>query len=142
MSINDVVGIFNKTLQKTDAWLKDLKEELDWQDTHKAYLALRAVLHVLRDRLTIEEATDLAAQLPMLVRGFYFEGWDPSGKPLKERHQEEFLAHVKTYFSKDDRVIPEKVVRAVFRVLSKHITKGEIDDIKNSLPAEVSVLWS
>lgn len=45
-------------------------EELDWQDRHAAYLALRATLHALRDRLTVEEVAELGAQLPMLIRGF------------------------------------------------------------------------
>lgn len=69
--------IFGNTLQKTHLWLDDLMAELGWQDRHKAYLALRAVLHTLRDRLTVEEAAHLGAQLPMLIRGFYYEGWDP-----------------------------------------------------------------
>lgn len=142
MGTNDILEIFNKTLQKTDMWLTDLMKELKWQDSHKAYLALRAVLHTLRNRLTVEEAAQLAAQLPMLVRGFYFEGWDPTGKPVRERHQEEFLSHVKNYFKNDERVIPEQVVRAVFRLLGRHISKGEVEDIKHTLPAEVRVLWS
>jgi len=136
------VEIFNKTLLKTRGWLKDLMEELDWEEPHKAYLALRAVLHVLRDRLTIEEAAQLAAQLPMLIRGFYYEGWDPSGKPLKERHQEEFLSHVKSYFKNDEKIEPERVVRAVFKVLSKHISQGEIEDVKQTLPGKLRILWS
>jgi uncharacterized protein (DUF2267 family) len=114
---------------------------LDWQDEHKAYLALRSVLHALRDRLTVEEAAQLGAQLPMLVRGFYYEGWDPTGKPVKERHQEQFLAHVKQDFRNDERVLPEKLVRAVFTLLSHHISGGEIKDVKHTLPAELRSLW-
>lgn len=133
--------IFHNTIQKTHAWLKDLMAELGWDDEHRAYLALRAVLHALRDRLTVEEAVQLAAQLPMLVRGFYYEGWTLGGKPVKERHQEEFLAHVKSCFKYDDRVVPEEVVRAVFKVLSNHISQGEIGDIKQILPGELRVLW-
>lgn len=133
--------IFNQTLQKTHTWLKNLAEELDWEDENKAYLALRAVLQALRDRLTVEEAVQLGAQLPMLIRGFYYEGWHPAGKPLKERHQEAFLAHVKDVFKNDERVNPERVVRAVFKVLSRRVAKGEIDDIKQVLPKELASLW-
>ena len=80
--------------------------ELDWEDKpHKAYMALRTVLHALRDRLTVEEAIQLGAQLPMLIRGFYYEGWNLKGKPHKERHKEDFLDHIKKAFKDDVTVI-------------------------------------
>jgi uncharacterized protein (DUF2267 family) len=69
-------------------------EVLGWPNRHKAYLALRATLHALRDRLTVEEVAQLGAQLPTLIRGFYYEGWDPTGKPLRVRHKEQFLARL------------------------------------------------
>jgi uncharacterized protein (DUF2267 family) len=133
---------FDTTLQKTHIWLNDLGEELDWQDRHGAYLALRAVLHALRDHLTLEEAVQLGAQLPMLIRGFYYEGWTLTGKPVKERHKEEFLAHIKSHFRGDERVDPERVARAVFKVLSRRITEGEIEDVKHLLPSALRSLWS
>jgi len=77
----------------------------------------------------------------MLVRGFYYEGWHPHGKPVKERHKEEFLAHVAAAFREDPDVDPERVVQAVFRVLSKHVTGGEVESVKRSLPTEIRSLW-
>jgi uncharacterized protein (DUF2267 family) len=109
--------------------------------SYRAYHALRAVLHALRDRLTVEQAAALAAQLPMLVRGFYYEGWHPHGKPVKERHKEEFLAHIADAFRDDPDVDPEQVTRAVFDVLAKHVTAGEIESVKQGLPAELRSLW-
>ena len=140
--MNDpVIEIFGKTLEKTHIWLLDLMRELGWEDEHKAYTALRSVLHALRDRLSVAEAAHLAAQLPMLVRGCYYEGWNPSGKPVKERHQDEFLAHVKSAFRNSEGIDAEKVARAVFNVLARHISDGEIDDVKNILPEELRRLW-
>jgi uncharacterized protein (DUF2267 family) len=137
----NVNRIFNKTLEKTHIWLRDLMQELDWEDEHKAYSALRVVLQTLRDRLTVEETAQLSAQLPMLVRGFYFEGWDPSGKPVRERHQSDFLARISSYFKDDELVIPERIARAVFKVLAKHITEGEIRDVQRVIPGELRMLW-
>jgi len=99
------------------------------------------VLHALRDRLTVEEAVHLGAQLPMLVRGFYFEGWTLKGKPHKERHKEDFLAHVKEAFKDNVTVNPQQVVRAVFKVLAKYTSAGEIGDVKHILPKALRELW-
>jgi uncharacterized protein (DUF2267 family) len=133
---------FDSTIQKTNVWLHELMERLGLLDRHRAYLALRAVLHALRDRLPVEEAADLGAQLPLLVRGLYYEEWHPHGKPLKERKKEEFLAHIARAFQDGSQVNPERVARAVFQVLARHVTPGEIEDIKNSLPADIRALWS
>ena len=135
------LDVFDRTIHKTNNWLNELMEILGWHDRHKAYLALRVTLHALRDRLTVEEGAQLGAQLPMLIRGFYYEGWDPTGKPLKERSKEEFLARIEEYFSSDDPVDPKQVARAVFTVLSNRVTEGEIEDVKHVLPAEIEDLW-
>jgi len=139
---NDISEIFDASLQKTQVWFNDLMEELNWEKhPQRAYLALRTVLHALRDRLTVEEAVQLSAQLPMLIRGFYFDGWNLKGKPRKERHKQEFLAHIDNAFKHDATVKPERIARAVFKVLAKHVSSGEIDDVKHIMPKELQDLW-
>lgn len=134
--------VFDGTLQKTQVWLNDLTFELGWEGKpEKTYFALRIVLHALRDRLTIEEAVQLGAQLPMLIRGLYYEGWTLKGKPHKERHKEDFLAHITDAFKDDATAKPESIARAVFKVLARHTSKGEIEDVKNSLPKALRELW-
>jgi uncharacterized protein (DUF2267 family) len=134
--------VFDGTIQKSHVWLGDVIGELEWQhQPRKAYLALRSVLHALRDRLTIDEAVQLGAQLPMLIRGLYYEGWTLSGKPHKERHEQVFYDHVKKAFRADAAVNPEKVVRAVFKVIARHTSAGEIEDVKHILPKRLQQLW-
>jgi uncharacterized protein (DUF2267 family) len=135
------LDVFDTTLHKTNIWLNDLMQVLGWPDRHKAYLALRTTLHALRDRLTLEEVAQLSAQFPMLIRGFYYEGWDPTGKPLRVRHKEQFLARIEQEFRGDDHLDSERVARAVFTVLAKRVTEGEIEDVKHVLPAEIRELW-
>jgi uncharacterized protein (DUF2267 family) len=129
---------FDSTVHKTNRWLNELMEILEWRDKHKAYMAMKAALHALRDRLTVDEAAQLGAQLPMLMRGFYYEGWDPSNKPLKERHREQFYALVARELDAYDS---RQVVTAVFTLLANRISEGEIEDVKQVLPSELRELW-
>jgi uncharacterized protein (DUF2267 family) len=135
------LDVFDSTLHKTNRWLNDIMYVLDGPDRHDAYLALRAVLHALRDRLTVDEVAQLAAQFPMLVRGFYYEGWDPSHKPLRERHREQFLARIGHELRDVERLDPESVARAVFTVLAMRVSEGEIDDVKHVVPTPIRELW-
>ena len=132
---------FDAAVHKTNEWMRDLMGMLDWEDRNRAYLALRAVLHALRDRLTIEEAVDLAAQLPMLVRGFYYEGWQPAHVPVHCRTAEDFLQHVRDGYPGNDWVDVEQITRAVFRLLATHISSGEIEDVLRCLPERLRDLW-
>jgi uncharacterized protein (DUF2267 family) len=105
--------VFDTTVHTTPIWLKDLMQELGWEARSKASLGLRTTLHALRDRLTMEEAAQVAAQLPMLMCGLYDEGWDPTGKPQKVRHTEAFLTPVRGQCKHDPRVDAAQVARAV-----------------------------
>ena len=135
------LAVFDTTLQETNGWLRAIMEELDWDDRQRAYEALRGTLHALRDHLILEEVAQLAAQLPVLIRGFYYEGWDPTGKPLKERHLEQFLARITEEFRGGDPIDPERAARAVFTVLAMRVTEGEIEDVRHILPHEIRELW-
>ena len=132
---------FDETIHLTNTWLKELMEELGWEERHRAYRGLRATLHALRDRLSVEAAAHLASQLPMLVRGFYYEGWAPGRGIVRDKTAEDFVAHVEQAFSQDPDQNPERIVRAVFDLLSRHVSAGEIDDIKSNLPEPIRALW-
>jgi uncharacterized protein (DUF2267 family) len=135
------LDVFDTTIQKTNLWLKDLMWELGWEDRHQAYEGLRVTLQTLRDRLTSEEAAQLGAQLPLLLRGTYYEGWHPTGHPTKERHLTAFLVPIRAHFHNDPRVDAEALARAVFKVLANYVSVGEIQDILHALPKELQDLW-
>ena len=135
------ISAFQSTLQTTADWLQELNEELGRDDPQQAYRMLRAVLMALRDRMTVEEATDLGSQLPMLIRGFYYEGWNPSKTPTAERDRQSFLNRVAGNLMPNVDGDPEQVVRAVFKVIQNHVTAGEIQDVKSNLPSDVQTLW-
>ena len=133
--------VFDTTLQKTNLWLHEVAEDMEWDNRHKAYQALRGVLQTLRDHLPVNEAVHLGSQLPMLVRGFYYEGWKPSGKPVKDHSAEGFLSAVAERFPKDPEIDAERVVRTVFSLLADHMPGGEIDSVVAVLPKQLRQFW-
>jgi uncharacterized protein (DUF2267 family) len=135
------LDVFDDTVHKTNSWLKEIAQELG-ADRHRAYQSLRAVLQTLRDRLPVDEAAQLGDQLPMLVRGIYYEAWHhPAGKPERIRSRDDFLEQVGTHFGMTPPVDPEDAARAVFQALENHVTPGEIRDVIASLPKDIRSLW-
>lgn len=135
------VSVFNKTEQKTMHWINGIAANMGSTDTQRSYKILRAVLHATRDRLIPDEAVQLGAQLPMLVRGFYYEGWHPHDKPKRYRHKSEFLAEVKKDVPDLDSVQLERAVTAVFETLESEMPGGELEQVRHALPAELRELW-
>jgi uncharacterized protein (DUF2267 family) len=132
--------VFDKTLQTTNIWLDDLMAD-QGPDRQLAWHVLGAVLHTLRDRLPIELAAHLSAQLPLLVRGAYYDRYDPSRQPTHSRSLDEFLEPVKAELSSTRPVDAKEAVRSVFRVLSHYIDPGEVRKVREGLPLEVQALW-
>jgi putative NADPH-quinone reductase/uncharacterized protein (DUF2267 family) len=124
-------------------WLRDVNRAMGGWMTHDyALQALRSALHPLRDHLTVEQSAHLSAQLPMFVRGIYYEEWVPARVPLRDRDEEHLLNSVVQYFhGKAKTPNPKEVLRAVFGVLHAHITTGESQKIYNALPSGMRKYW-
>lgn len=130
---------FNRTVDKTNRVLREIEEAHGWSAEHRnrSYAALRAVLHALRDRLSVEESAHLAAQLPLLIRGLYYEGWRPGVVPVKV-NREEFLDRVSSGVDFEFQENTEDLVKTVLQALRKHITDGEWEDVKSSMPRDLA----
>ena len=109
-------------------------------DRQHAYVALRATLRALRDRLNPDEALHLGAQLPTLIRGIYYEGWRIVDTPFRVRTLDEFIGVI-TAESGDFGIDHEAGARAVFKVLADRVSPGEVEDVKNNLPRALLDLW-
>ena len=143
MSQHTTVSSINQSVQKAQEWLKLLKEDGQFASEEQAYSALRAVLHSLRDRLTVDEATDLASQLPMVVRGFYYEGWKPSLAPnADEKTLQDFYASVKESLKGNETIDPEHASMAVVRLLKTELTPGLSEHARKMLPKDMQQLWA
>lgn len=134
------IAAFTQAAQQAQQWVNELAEDLDWEE-RRAYRLLRCVLHAVRDWLPHQEMVDLSAQLPSLIRGIYFEGWKPLDTPVADRKKEDFIARVQDSFSDDRLNDPDAAVRAVFRLLHRHVSRGEIVQVRNSMKKSLHDLW-
>lgn len=139
MSANGL-EVFDKTLETTHVWLKEIMADLG-PDKQVAWKVLSTVLHKLRDRLSINLAAHLGAQLPLLIRGVYYDQFEPSKMPSECRSRDDFVQEVTEWLSDTRPVDPEDAIRSVFRVLSRHISQGQVDHVKQALSKHVRQMW-
>lgn len=132
--------VFDKTLQTTNIWLEEIGEEIG-PDRQRCYHALCAVLHTLRDYLPIEASAHFAAQMPILVKGIYFHAWRPRHSAQHGRKLEDFLYEVQERLLQIRPLGAEEACRAVFRVLNRHISPGELEKIISTLPRDIRRIW-
>lgn len=138
---NTGLPVFDETIHATNTWLHEIAARLGWDDRHRAYRLLRVALHTLRDRLPVTSAAKLAAQLPMLMRGIFYEGWRPAAVPKKIRSLDEFLAETRAAFSAEPDFDAEAAFREVIAVMRMHISEGEMEDVRRAMPAAIKRLW-
>lgn len=132
---------FETHIKETYFWLNEIAKKTGTPDrTDWAFNALKSVLHTIRDRTTLEEVFHLSAQLPLFIRGVYFEGYKPGNKPDK-MNADEFIWQIRDHMSPDDNVEPEKIFRVVLEVLYKHVSTGELTDIRGTMPKDIQVMW-
>lgn len=133
--------VIDHTVQLTHEWINELRERLDWSSRRDALRLLRVTLTQIRDHISPAEAAQLSAQLPLLLRGMFFEGWS-AHTPDRDRSAEDFVAKIEDQVGGvQDWRGPEDIV-AVFRVLDARISRGEIADVKANLPRRIRDLWS
>ncbi|CAN7640430.1 DUF2267 domain-containing protein [Pararhizobium sp. LjRoot235] len=133
------LDVFEKTLQTTNIWLDEITAALG-PDRRVAWKVLSVVLHKLRDRLPAALSAHLSAELPLLVRGVYYDQFEPDKLPMRWDY-DEFVSEVSKWLSDTRPVDPDLAIQAVFRVLSRHLPRGQIDKVQNALPEGLRSVW-
>ncbi len=134
------VDAIDRSVEKAHIWLNDLAKELATEDGHHAYRVLRAFLHALRDHLPVDEAAALAAQLPIFVRGVFYEGWDPSHTPEHARDLDSFLQRIANEAGLAGETEASFAATAAGRVLRRHVSVGEAESVLHELPRHLREL--
>ena len=140
MSTNGL-DVFDKTIQTTNIWLDEVMADIG-PDRQVAWKGLSVVLRKLRDRLPVELSAHLGAQLPLLVRGAYYDQFEPAKQPTRCDTIDEFCAEVGEWLRDTRPVDPDLAVRSVFAVLSRHLPEGQITKVQEALPKNIRQAWT
>lgn len=129
---------FARADRTAQEWLDAVAAQLDTEDRHFAYRVLRAWLRTVRDRLTVEAASHFAAQLPMLLRGLFFDGWNPSRVPVKYDAEQFLIAVAKE--AKVSPAVARRAAAAVTVALAGRCSPGQLDHLLAQLPGPLREL--
>jgi uncharacterized protein (DUF2267 family) len=132
---------FDDAASAAQSWLSGAMEELGWHDRRKAYRACLAILHAVRDYLPLDEAVYLGSQLPPVLRGFYYDGWHPLGRPFALSDRAEFIERVESAVRRDPAIDVEQAARGLFAYLGAKLPDGELEELKAALPKVLRPLW-
>lgn len=135
-------------MNEANAYFKKLAADLGHPDeTDRVLRIWRAVMHSLRDRITISESFDLMAQLPVILRGLYAEQWKYSEKPpLRYETVEEMKQEVKKLqqrygekeFSWNEPT--KEIISQSIDSMKGYLTDGQMDHLRDQMPGEVKEL--
>jgi uncharacterized protein (DUF2267 family) len=135
------LDVFDKTLQTTHIWLNEISEELGI-DKHRAWALLGSVLRHLRDRIPATQAAHFSAELPLILRGAYYDQYQPERQPTNERTAAEFIDAITQDVRRVGMDVDMKAVQAVLATVSRHVPEGQCTKIRGALPQDIRGLWS
>jgi uncharacterized protein (DUF2267 family) len=114
---------FDKYAAKGNEFINALETELENKGRDHAARVLRSVFRALRNRLSVNESMQFAAQLPMALKAVYIDGWKPGKKQKRIQTMDDFA----------NEVIHEDGL-TVMRTLSNYVSAGEMKDISSVFP--------
>lgn len=133
--------VIDHNVHMTHEWVNELASRLDWSSRRSALRLLRSTLQHVRDHLLVDEMAQFSAQLPLLIRGMFFEGWVPKRTPLKERNVRDCVRSIEEQMGETEEYRGDQDISCVFDLLNAHLSAGEIEDVRASLPEDFRSLW-
>jgi uncharacterized protein (DUF2267 family) len=132
--------VFDRTLHTTNLWLDEINAEIG-PDRHLAWHVLGAVLRSIRDEMQVEQSAHFAAQLPLLIRGAYFDQYRPAVQPASARSHDDFIARIQHDMDGSRPVNVQQAAATVMRTLNRHVTEGQVRKVRDALPKGVRAMW-
>jgi uncharacterized protein (DUF2267 family) len=130
------LDVFDKSIQTTNIWLNEIMEDMG-PDRQIAWHLLGAVLRTMRDRLPPDLAAHLGAQLPLVVRGAYYDQYQPAAGPDRSRSLNDFLGKIADELRFTRPVNTRDALQVVCSVLARHLDQGQIEKVWEALPDDI-----
>jgi len=130
--------VIDQTVHTTHEWLGELAARVGYGSKRSTLRLLRTTLHLLRDRLHADELAQFSAQLPILVRGIMFEGWQPKNTPTRSPSFDDALT---AGMDGDSEFRGAEDARFVFDLLNNRISRGEIVDVRACVASDMRDHW-
>jgi uncharacterized protein (DUF2267 family) len=137
------IKTLKKTFAHTEVFVKKLMDTNKFRTPDHAFVLLKATMKTLRDRIGPGEALHLGGQLPALLRGYYFEGYDLrnlQGPILKSKTSQAFFGQVRDYLGAYDFMDLEILVPIAMNIILDGIDQGESEQIVHQLPKDLQNL--
>jgi uncharacterized protein (DUF2267 family) len=136
-----MIHVFERTTHEAHEWVNELAGRTGWSNEREVLRLLRTVLTRIRDHLPVNEMAQFSAQMPLVLRGMFFEGWQPKLTPVHERHAADFVASIEERVGDVIDYQGQADIKAVFNVINARISRGEVADVRACLPEELRDLW-
>jgi uncharacterized protein (DUF2267 family) len=134
--------VIDHSVHLAHEWINELAARLGWSSKRSTLRLMRVTLHHIRDHLLPDEMAQLSAQLPLLIRGFFFEGWVPKRTPVKERQATDFIASISARMDDTEEYRGHEDIKCVFDLLNARLSRGEVEDVRANLPSDLRQLWT
>lgn len=133
--------VIDHSVHQTHEWINELAARLGWVSKRSALRLMRVTLRHIRDHLLADEAAQFSAQLPVVIRGFFYEGWVPKLTPIRERRHQDFLSFIGNAMQETEEYNGSADLKCVFDLLNSRISRGEVEDVRANLPKDIRDLW-
>ncbi|WP_296422892.1 DUF2267 domain-containing protein [Yoonia sp.] len=135
------IHVFDRTVHEAHDWVNELTGRLDWTSERDALRLLRTVMCRVRDHLPVNEMAQFSAQLPIILRGMFYEGWQPKLTPVHERRAADFIDTIQQDVGDILDYRGPADITAVFKLINARISRGEVEDVRANLPAQLRDMW-
>ena len=123
-----------------DRFMDDFVQSAMLATHNQAYAIVRAVLHVFRDHLTVDDALRFAEILPAVLRAIFVENWRPSPEAPPFPDRATLTQEVKAN-RHDHNLASNTSISEVAATLRRHVNNTDLDRVLATLPPGAAEYW-